>query len=76
MISIDRFSFIVGLILGLSLAWVLSLVWGWLKGAFKPPNDKPLGERVASSIRKLVSSLLVLLALVAAAYIVYTFVFR
>lgn len=76
MISIDRFSFITGLILGLILAWALSLVWGWLKGAFKPPGDKPLGQKVASSIRKLAASLLVLLTLAAAAYIVYTFVFR
>jgi hypothetical protein len=76
MISIDRFSFITGLILGLVLAWTLSLVWGWLKGAFKPPSDKPLGQKVASSVRKLAASLLVLLALVAAAYIVYTLVFK
>jgi len=66
MISIDRFSFIAGFILGLMLVWALSLVWGWLKGAFKPPGDKPLGQRVASSVRKLAASQLVFLALVAA----------
>jgi hypothetical protein len=76
MISIDRFSFITGLSLGLILAWVLSLVWGWLKGAFRPPTDKPFGQKIASGIRKLAASLLVLLALVAAAYIVYTLVFK
>jgi len=76
MISIDRFSFITGLILGLVLAWALSLVWGWLKGVFKPPSDKPFGQKVTSGVRKLAASLLVLLALVAAAYIVYTVAFK
>jgi hypothetical protein len=76
MLSIDRFSFVAGLIAGLIVAWALSQVLGWLRAAFKPPSDKPFSQRLASSVRKLAASLLVLLTLVAMAYLVYTIVFK
>ena len=68
--------FILGVVVGLIVAWALGLVMGWLKGAFKPPSDKSFGQRLASSVRKLAASLLVLLTLVATAYLVYTIVFK
>jgi predicted PurR-regulated permease PerM len=73
---IDRVSFIAGLVVGLIFAWALSQVTGWLRGVFKPPDDKSLGQKVTSGLRKLVASLLVLLTLVAMGYIVYTIVFK
>ena len=73
---IDRVSFVAGLAVGLILAWTLVQVIGWLRGIFNPPSDKSLGQKVASGVRKLVASLLVLLTLVAMGYIVYTIVFR
>jgi uncharacterized membrane protein (UPF0136 family) len=73
---IDRVSFIAGLVVGLILAWALLQVVGWLRGVFKPPSDKSLGQKVASGVRRLVASLLVLLTLAAMGYIVYTIVFK
>jgi len=68
--------FILGLVVGLIVAWALGHVMGWLKGAFKPPSDKSFGQRLASSVRKLAASLLVLLTLATMAYLVYTIVFK
>ena len=68
--------FILGLVVGLIVAWALGQVVGWLRGAFKPPTDKSFGQRLASSVRKLAASLLVLLTLAAMAYLVYTIVFK
>ena len=68
--------FVLGLVVGLIVAWALGHVMGWLKGAFKPPSDKSFGQRLASSVRKLAASLLVLLTLATMAYLVYTIVFK
>ncbi len=68
--------FILGLVVGLIVAWVLGQVMGWLKGAFKPPTNESFGQRLASRVRKLAASLLVLLALAAVGYLVYTIVFK
>ena len=76
MFYIDRVSFVAGLVVGLILAWALVQVMGWLRGVFNPPSDKSLGQKVASGVRKLAASLLVLLTLAAMGYIVYTVVFK
>ena len=68
--------FILGVVVGLIVAWALGQAMSWLKGAFKPPTGKPFGQRLASSVRKLAASLLVLLTLAAMAYLVYTIVFK
>jgi hypothetical protein len=73
---IDRVSFVAGLVVGVILAWALVQVMGWLRGVFHPPSDQSLGQKVATGVRKLVASLLVLLTLVAMGYIVYTVVFK
>ena len=72
----NRGWFILGLAVGLIVAWALGQVIGWLRGAFKPPEGKSFGQRLASSVRKLAASLLVLLTLAAMAYLVYTIVFK
>jgi len=71
-----RWWFILGLVVGLIVAWALGQVIGWLKGAFKPPNGPSLGQKLASSVRKLAASLLVLLTLAAMAYLVYTIMLK
>ena len=71
-----RWWFILGLVVGLIVAWALGQVSSWLKGAFQPPSGQSLGQKVASSVRKLVASLLVLLTLAAMVYLVYTIVFK
>ena len=70
------FAFILGFVTAVILMWAIGRVIAWLKSAFKPPSDKPLGQKVAFSARKLASALLLLTAMAAAAYIAYTILLR
>jgi type II secretory pathway component PulL len=74
--QIDQFSFILGVIVALVIRWALARVWDWLTGIFKPSSDKPLGQKIAESVRKLIAALLVLAALTIMGYIVYSVWFK
>jgi hypothetical protein len=70
--QVDQFSFVVGFIVGFIVCWALGQVLSWLGGIFKPPAGKPIRQRIAEGVRKLIASLLVLAALAVMGYIVYS----
>ena len=70
--QVDQFSFVVGFMVGFIVCWALGRVLSWLGGIFRPPQGKPLSQRIAEGVRNLIASLLVLAALVVMGYIVYS----
>jgi len=72
MLHVDQFSFILGFVVAVITLWALGQVASWLKGVFKPAADQPIGKRLSTSLRNLIASLLVLLALAVMGYILYS----
>lgn len=70
--NIDQFSFILGAVVAAITLWLLGRVWSWLKGIFKPPSEVSLGQKIAGGLRRLISAVLVLVALAVVGYIVYS----
>ena len=74
--DIDWFSFIAGVITATVLLWAVSAVWAWLKKVFQPPGSQPFKQRAASTLRNLITALLVLAVIAVAAYIAYSVLFK
>jgi hypothetical protein len=70
--SIDWISFGLGFAVAALLIWALLTIWGWLRPIFRPSSDKPFGQRLVSSVRRLFTGLLILGALAVIAYIMYS----
>ena len=69
--DIDWFSFIAGFLAAAILGWIVAQVQAGLKRIFQPQSGKPLKQRLATTVRNLITTLLVVAVIVMAAYIAY-----